>query len=429
MNLFKNKNFIYYIIITFLTITAKQIELVSLLWFLHSEFKNALLLGYLGLIQSIPILLFSFPSGYFSDIFSRKKILITGMSLIFSGTYGIVIAIFLKSSITLIFLFFFIGVIGRTLFNPARQSMLPLLVELENFSSAAAITSIAFQLGIFIGPAIGGFISSIHSIYSIYLSLILEGIVIYLLICLKVSKKQDDIFNGFKKEKFQHFLKSHKEAIQFILKNEYILPAISLDLLVVFFSGFTYLLPIYSDLIFNKGATGQGLFRTFEAFGAIVMALIISRYPIQKNMGKILFLSMGLFASGTIFFGLSQNFYLSLITIFFIGFLDNISVVIRHTIVQLTTPDYLRGRISGINSIFISLSNDLGGFKSGFLTSIISRMEILYILSILTEANKNYRSAQIATILGGITGIIIIIFYYFKFDSLKNLQNYHELKK
>ncbi|MEN9441671.1 MAG: hypothetical protein RLZ33_1748, partial [Bacteroidota bacterium] len=167
------------------------------------------------------------------------------------------------------------------------------------------------------------------------------------------------------KEKSESLFESLSAGIKFVFKNQLILGALSLDLFAVLFGGAVALLPAFADKVLHAGAVELGFLRAAPAVGAVLMALIIAYKPPTKNAGRNLFLSVGAFGLATILFGLSTNFYLALFFLFLTGAFDNVSVVIRHTILQLSTPDNMRGRVSAVNGIFIGSSNEIGAFESG----------------------------------------------------------------
>ena len=168
-----------------------------------------------------------------------------------------------------------------------------------------------------------------------------------------------------KKEKKESLFESLSVGIKFVFSNQLILGALTLDLFAVLFGGAVSMLPAYADKILHVGSEQLGLLRAAPAFGAVIMALIIAYKPPTKNAGRSLLISVGAFGIATVLFGISTNFYLSLFFLFLTGAFDNVSVVIRHTILQLSTPDEMRGRVSAVNSIFIGSSNEIGSFESG----------------------------------------------------------------
>lgn len=339
-------------------------------WEMYQRTDQALMLGLIGLTQAVPMLIFTLPAGYLADVFNRRTVMVLGMvgttltSLalaLFSHTRGAIIWMY--------FLLFFDATFHR-IAGPSRTALLPLLVSEEDFEGAVKWRTTLFQLSAVVGPAVGGFIIT-QSIMAAYLFSALTTIIyIVLLGRIKVPEAQ--------RTHRGEMLKQVAEGIRFVWNRKVILGSVSLDLFAVFLGGAVYLLPIFArDIISNPpfGLSPEevlGWLRAAPAAGAIVMALILTHLPPMKKAGRALFLSVAAFGIATIVFGLSRSFWLSWIMLFLTGFFDNISVVVRHTLVQLRTPNRMRGRVSAVNSIFIGSSNELGGFESGLVAQLFT---------------------------------------------------------
>jgi MFS family permease len=334
-------------------------------WEMYQRTDQALALGLVGLIQAIPMLLFTLPAGYLADVFDRRVVMIAGMA----GTTLTSLALALFSvtggAITWMYAILFFDAAFHRLASPARTALLPVLVPPEEFEGAVKWRTTLFQLTAVIGPAIGGFIIT-GSIAAAYLFSAATTIVyIVLLFRMKIPEAP--------RSRRGNMLRQVSEGIRFVWQRKVILGSVSLDLFAVLLGGAVYLLPIFARDIITDPPFGLspeevlGWLRAAPAAGAILMALILAHLPPMRRAGRTLLLSVGAFGLATIAFGLSRSFWLSFSMLFLTGFFDNVSVVVRHTLVQLRTPNEMRGRVSAVNSIFIGSSNELGGFESGLV--------------------------------------------------------------
>jgi MFS family permease len=226
------------------------------------------------------------------------------------------------------------------------------------YANAATWNSTVWHIASVVGPSLAGILIAINysTAYMVDISFLIMSFVAFLFIKSKplpVKQKTESLFESL------------SAGIKFVFKNQLILGALTLDLFAVLFGGAVALLPAFADEVLHAGAVELGFLRAAPAIGAVIMALIIAYKPPTKNAGRNLFLSVGAFGFATICFGLSTNFYVALFFLFLTGAFDNVSVVIRHTILQLSTPDNMRGRVSAVNGIFIGSSNEIGAFESG----------------------------------------------------------------
>ncbi len=337
-------------------------------WEMYQRTDQALMLGLIGLTQAIPMLLFTLPAGYLADVFNRRTVMVAGM--IGTTLTSVALAVFslTRGDIIWMYVLLFFDAAFHRIASPSRTALLPLLVPEKDFESAVKWRTTLFHLSAVIGPAVGGIIIT-RSIAAAYLfSAFTTVIYIFLLRRMKVPDAP--------KSHRGEIVKQVVEGIRFVWKRKVILGSVSLDLFAVLLGGAVYLLPIFArDIIANPpfGLMPEevlGWLRAAPAAGAIAMALILTHLPPMKKAGRALFLSVAAFGLATIVFGLSRSFWLSWIMLFLTGFFDNISVVVRHTLVQLRTPNKMRGRVSAVNSIFIGSSNELGGFESGMIAHL-----------------------------------------------------------
>lgn len=360
----KNKEFLLFLNTRFFMTMAMQMQglIVGLQIYKHT--KDALALGMIGLAEAIPFIVTSLFSGHIADTYSRKKIIVIATSFLLLSTF--ILFYFSAHASTMLDLygtapiFFVIGLTGiiRGFISAALTPFMSQLLAREWYTSAATWNSSVWHTGAILGPPIAGFLCAISfdTAYATNLVFILLSIISLLLIQSRPVPARE------KKETLRESLSA---GIKFVFSNQLILGAISLDLFAVLFGGAVAMLPVYADKILHVGDIEFGFLRAIPAVGAVVTAVVLAYFPPTKKAGKNLFLCIGAFGVATILFGLSTNFYWALFFLFLTGAFDNVSVVIRHTVLQLSTPDHMRGRVSAVNSIFIGSSNEIGAFESG----------------------------------------------------------------
>ena len=355
--LFSYKSFCIFWCVRFLGISAYQILTVAVAWQLYDITSSALDLGLFGLFQFLPALIFALPAGQAVDRYNRVHI----VTLCLIVQAGVGACLYLTTaqdfiSRDIIFLMaLFLG-LTRSFQMPAQQSLTPSLVPRKILQNAVAFSSTGMHTAIIVGPAIGGFLYFLGPdvVYLICTALILSSVILTFFITYqhkKVATKMNvnELFAG----------------INFIWRNKTLLGAISLDLFAVLLGGATALLPIYAKDILNVGPEGLGILRAAPAVGALICALFIAQWPMKTKVGKKLFFAVGVFGISMLVFGISTTFIVSVVALVIAGAADSFSVVIRMTLIQLETPDAMRGRVSSVNAIFIGASNELGEFESG----------------------------------------------------------------
>lgn len=360
----KIKEFLFFLNTRFFLTLAIQMQSVIVGWQVYQITKDVLDLGLIGLAEAIPFIVVSLFSGHIADTYNRKYIIIVFTSLLLLCT-GALYFLSLETSTVIaqygaMPVFFIIGCIGiiRGFLAPAFPSFMSQLVDRSLYVNSATWNSTVWHVGSIIGPAVAGFICAISfsTAYAVDMILICIAVFSFFFIRSKplpVKDAKESIFQSL------------SAGVKFVFKNQIILGALSLDLFAVLFGGAVALLPAFADKILFVGAVELGFLRAAPAFGAVVMAIIIAYKPPTKNVGKNLLFSVGAFGLATIGFAISSNYYLSLFFLFLTGAFDNVSVVIRHTILQLSTPNEMRGRVAAVNSIFIGSSNEIGAFESG----------------------------------------------------------------
>jgi MFS family permease len=343
-------------------------------WQVYEITKNAFSLGLIGLAEFVPFLIVTLLGGYIADIFDRRKIILTCVFLYAVCAFGLYL---LSTNLSYIVdnqgvmaIYLLVGAIGlvRGFFGPAQSSFSSQLVPTELFTNAATWSSMGWQLSAVGGPAIGGLLCAFSKgAWSSYLSAVIlavVGLVFFITIASRHEEKAEKTQNT-EGGKLNEFFTSVKLGLDFVFKNQVILGGLALDMFAVLFGGAVALLPAFAKDILAVGPEGFGALRAAPAVGAVIMAGILAYNPPKKNAGKLLLMAVAGFGVCTILFAVSTNFYFSLFMLAGTGFFDTISMVVRATIVQLFTPNEMRGRVSAVNSLFIGSSNELGAFESG----------------------------------------------------------------
>lgn len=344
--------------------TGNQMMMVAVGWQMYDLTGSAWDLGLVGLLQFLPALLLTLPAGHAADRLHRGRIMASTMAV--SALLGAVLVTASRgawaSRELLLVLSVGLGMV-RAFQMPASQSLTPLLVPPALLPRALAFSSSAMQGSIIAGPALGGFIyvAGAGVVYAVCTALfVLAGALLARL-------------------RYQHDPPPHEPVtlgtlfagFHFIRDRKVILGAISLDLFAVLLGGATALLPIYARDVLHVGPWGLGLLRAAPGVGALAMSVALTRWPVERRVGPVMFASVAIYGAATLVFGLSTSFVLSLVALAISGAADMVSVVIRHTLVQLETPNEMRGRVSAVNSVFIGASNQLGEFESGAVAAWI----------------------------------------------------------
>lgn len=343
----------------FITNFGGQMVSFAIAWELWLRTHNAFALGLVGLVQVIPVLLLSLPGGHVADRYDRKRTVAITQSLLAVCSLGLGLLSFLQGSLALIYLCLLGIGIARAFNEPATSTLLPSTVPPDLFASAATWDSSIFQIAAILGPALAGGLAALLNRVTLIYVLDALGAVTFLVLISRIKGRPLALSSK------AATLESLKEGVRFVRGEKVILAAITLDMFAVLLGGAVTLLPIYATDILRVGPQGLGLMRAAPSIGALVVALLQAHLPPFQKAGRTLLLAVTGFGLATIVFGLSTTFWLSIGMLILLGGLDNISVVIRRTLVLTRTPDEMRGRISAVNNIFIGASNELGGFESG----------------------------------------------------------------
>lgn len=364
------KEFKFYIVARFFLTTAVNFQAVCVGWQIYEITKDPLSLGLIGLTEAIPYIMIALFAGYVVDHYDRRKILLTAISVLVISSislfyFSMNLEDAMVKSVLPIYLLIFTTGLARGFISPSMFAIMSQLVPKNLFANSSTWNSTVWQIGAVGGPALGGFVYGFLGVAKAYLLNTFLFTLAFLFFSLITAREV------IKSEKAEGLRKSLTAGLRFVFKNQLLVSALSLDLFAVFFGGAIALLPMFADQILMVGPKGLGILRSAPAFGAMLMAIMLAYNPLKENAGKKLLYAVALFGLCIVGFGLSTNFYLSLVFLALSGAFDNISVVIRTTIVQMQTPDNMRGRVSSVNSIFIGSSNEIGAFESGFAAKIL----------------------------------------------------------
>jgi len=347
-----------------ITSLTGQMVSFAIAWELWLRTHSAFALGLVGLVQVVPIILLALPGGHVADQYNRKKVIAITQVLLAACSLGLALLSFFEGSLLLIYLCLLGIGISRAFNDPVVSTLLPGTVSPNLFATAVTWWSSTSQIASIVGPAIAGLLATFLKRLTLVYALDALGALTFLVLISLIKGRPLALARK------AATLESLKEGVRFIRREKVILAAITLDMFAVLLGGAVTLLPIYATDILKVGPQGLGLMRAAPSVGALVMALLLAHRPPLQRAGRSLLLAVTGFGLATIVFGLSASFWLSIAMLALLGGLDNISVVIRRSLILTRTPDEMRGRISAVNSIFIGASNELGGFESGLTAGL-----------------------------------------------------------
>jgi MFS family permease len=357
----RNRDVALYLIGRLVASLGQQMVTLAVGWELYRRTHSALALAFVGLTQMAPMVLFTLPAGHIADNHDRKRIIVMMNLVVACASLGLTLISALGAHVFWIYFCLFVAGTARTFLWPASAAFLPQLVSRQDFSRAVTWSSGSFQLSSVAGPAAGGaLIALTHYAGPVYAFNAAAS-----LICLTLISFVRRRPAVAAKEKMT--AESLSVGFKFVFASPIILGTITLDLFAVLLGGATSLLPVYAEDILAVGPTGLGFLQAALPMGSLICALVLAHRPPLQKAGRTMLLAVAGFGLATIAFGCSHWFWFSLLMLFVCGAVDNISVVVRHTLVQLLTPDEKRGRVSAVNSLFIGTSNELGGFESGLV--------------------------------------------------------------
>jgi len=338
---------------------GEQMLTVAIGWDLYARTHSALMLGFVGLAQFAPVLALSLVAGHAADRYDRRALVMLTQGLIALTSLGLALIALTRGPVGLIFALLALRGVGEAYNTAASGALPPQTVPVEHYENAASWSSSAWQLAAILGPALGGVIIATRgNATPVYLFDALGGLAFIAMVS-RIRGRQAT------RSSEPMTMAGLMGGVRFIFSTKVVLAAITLDMVAVLLGGATTLLPIYASDILHVGPQGLGLMAAAPSIGAICMATLQAYLPPYRHAGRTLLLAVAGFGLATLVFGVSRFFPLSLAALLMLGAMDNISVVVRKTLLLLRTPDALRGRLSAVNNVFVGTSNQLGGFESG----------------------------------------------------------------
>ena len=370
-SIFRNRAFaLFWTGMTLITF-GSQIEAVTIGWQVYTLGRQtgtmreaAFLVGMVGLVQFGPMFVLTLFAGSLADRISRRAIVVCAIATEALGVIGLTVtALQDKPSLTVIFVIAALFGASRAFFRPAAWAMMPMLVPTADVARAISTSALGGEIAVICGPWIGGLLvaHATATAYGVTAAIYALGLVAILLIRQSTTPERQ---GGSQ-------LAQIREGLVYVWQNKIIFGAISLDLFAVLLGGATALLPAFASDILGVGPTGFGLLRSGPAIGAALMALALSRWPLKRRAGVRMFWAVAAFGVATIVFGLSRSLWLSVAALAVLGAADMISVYVRQTLMQIVTPDHMRGRVSSVSGLFIAGSNELGEFESGVVSRFV----------------------------------------------------------
>jgi len=391
---FTHPNFVAYTVARFFIVLALEMQSVAVGWQVYEITRRPIDLGYVGLAQFLPGFVFFLFAGHAADLFNRRRLLMwcyAGFAL----CSGLLLVISRQSpgSVLLIYVVLVLLGIVRCFNWPASRALLPQLVPEEHFANAVAWNASTFQVATIAGPAIGGIVYAFfRGPEAVYAVSVLVSVVAVI-----ATGRIHPIDSIRPKEPVS--LRSVLALFRYIWEKKVILGSISLDMFAVLLGGAVALLPVYAREILRTGPWGLGLLRSAPGVGAALMAIVVAHRPIRQRAGMTMLCCVAAFGVFTIMFGVSRSLVISLVALFLLGASDMVSVIIRATLVQVATPDEMRGRVNAVDMLFIGVSNELGEFESGFTAQWFGTVP--------------------AVVLGGIGTLVVIALWAWIFPELR----------
>ncbi|MFE8873874.1 MFS transporter [Acetobacter persici] len=379
---------------------SSQVQAVAVGWQIYALTHSAAALGFVGLAQFLPMVAFIFPAGHAADQHDRRRIVITCQAIEALAAAFMALASF-AHFLAPGMIYGLVALFGvcRAFEMPAQQTFLPSLVPTSVFPRAAALSSSLFQVASIAGPSLGGLLYGLGA--GVCYALCAAGFAIAALATTSMTLR----FPARPRQPAT--LAAVFGGISFLRRKPAMLGALSLDLFAVLLGGATAMLPLFATDILHAGPWGLGLLRAAPAIGALLVATVLARYPLGRHAGRWMFVSVMIFGIATIIFGLSRSIPVSILALAVLGGADVISVMVRSALVQLGTPDEMRGRVSAVNMLFIGSSNQLGEFESGMLASAIGAVP--------------------AVVVGGIGTLVITAVWMALFPGLRELDRLDDI--
>jgi len=408
----RHRDFALYVSANFLTTIALQIQATALAWQIYAITNDPFQLGLVGLAEFLPAALLALPAGHLADRIDRRLLILIGVTAeLFAGVTLVLLASTDRiTEVAILALALCFG-IARAISTPAARALMPNLMPKEHLASAVAWYSTSWQVATIAGPGVGGVLySGIAGLLGpetpavAYGGAALGFAGAVLLFFLMRGRTVASVARNEGSD-----LAAILAGLALIFRNRILLSTISLDLFAVLFSGATALIPVFAQDILHVGADAGGLLRSAQGFGATATALLLTQFPLQRHVGRRLFLAVGLFGVSAIVFGLSRDYWLSFAALLVLGAGDMVSVYIRGTLVPLATPDELRGRVTAVESVFIGASNELGMFVAGTGGALLGPVA--------------------AVLVGGSMTLLITLSWAGLFPNLRRLDRFAELHR
>jgi MFS family permease len=367
---FASRDFRRYQLARGAAVLGAEAQAVAVAWQVYSITHRAIDLGYTGLALFLPGLIFLLPAGHVADRFDRRRVILLCYALQLFATGALLLLAWRDTrSVLAIYAVLFVIGVGRAFASPSNSALIPLLVPEDHFVNAVTWVGAIFQFANITGPALGGLLFTLPLVHFapavkfegagiVYVFTIVTQLWFLALVATLHVRPG-------RMEARDLSLKVLLAGFDYVCRARILLGSFSLDLFVVLLGGAVALMPIFAHQILHQGPRGLGLLRAAPAMGAVAMSLLMARFPLRRRAGHWLFVCVSIFGVATIVFGLSRNLWLSLASLFIAGAADTISVIIRGSLLQLATPQAMRGRVSAVNSLFIGASNELGQFESG----------------------------------------------------------------
>jgi len=392
---FHHRDFCLFYFSKTLAETVSQMVKVAIAYQIYDRTGNPMDLAYIGLATFAPAFGFALFTGYIADLFDRRLVISICYSVMLLAAV-LLLAFTLSNTVPVWPAYVIMSLMGtgRAFYQPASNSLMPNLVTLEVFPNAIVWNTISIKVSQIAGPALGGvlYLAGPEVIYAISATVLMISVVTTAMIRTRTGRTGKEPPN----------LKTLLAGIAYVYQKKIIFGAITLDLFVVILGGVTALLPVYAKDILQVGPAGAGLLLSAMAVGGMVCALILTQVSMTRNVGYTLYISMFIFGGGIIVFGLSSWFSISLIAMATLGVADMINVYIRQTLVQIATPDNMRGRVSAVSTIFTGASNEIGEFRAGAMATLIGAMP--------------------AVVFGGIGSILVAVVCWHRFPALLKVQ-------
>lgn len=359
--------------IRFLLVFAWAMQFVVIEWEIYSLTKDPLSLGLIGLAEVIPVVSLALIAGHFTDRLEKRGLLlrcILGFVVVSAGLFAVTVpavqaGLPVRTVATIVYALVFVGGIVRSFLGPAVFSLFGQIIPREHYANAATWSSSAWMVGSVVGPAVGGFVIVLIGVHWSLLLVAGCALVAFLLLVRIPPRPAPP------PPKHDSIGQSLREGLSFVYRTKVVLGAMALDMFAVLFGGAVALLPVYAQDILKVGSTGFGLLRAAPAVGSFVIMMTVAYFPLNRRAGWKLLGAVLVFGMCIVVFGLSKLFWVSLLALFVSGVADGVSVVIRQTILQLRTPDEMRGRVASVSQIFVGSSNELGAFESGLTARLM----------------------------------------------------------